>query len=177
MAKEKVIIFEGEHKFVAPRTHTFDTAKGEATYVGGNGKAETDVVTPSSVMPIFGESDYCNRLQAYISSRGENTASPEQVMIAYQNFQTNCLSTSTTTETTTLVSTETTTSTTTNTTTLAVILPPPPPIVPLGFGIAPPRGGGGGGGGSDTPVVAPKKSYWWLLLVAAGAYLLFSKKK
>jgi hypothetical protein len=174
MAKEKVIIFEGEDKFVAPRTHTFDTAKGEATYVGGNGAADTGVQTPSSVMPIFGEVDYCNRLQAYINSRGENTATPEQVMIAYQNFQTNCLSTSTTTETTTLVSTDTTTSTTTNTTTQAVILPPPP--LPLGFGIAPPRGGGGGGS-SDTPVVAPKKSYWWLLLVAAGAYLLLSKKK
>ena len=173
MAKEKVIIFEGEDKFVAPRTHTFDTAKGEATYVGGNGAADTGVVTPSSVMPIFGEADYCNRMQSYINSRGENTATPEQVMIAYQNFQTNCLSTSTTTETTTLVSTDTTTSTTTNTTTQVVILPPPP--VPIGFGIAPPRVGGGGGG--DTPVVAPKKSYWWLLLVAAGAYLVFSKKK
>ena len=172
MAKEKVIIFEGEDKFVAPRTHTFDTAKGEATYVGGNGKAETDVITPSSVMPIFGESDYCNRLQAYISSRGENTATPEQVMLAYQNFQTNCLSTSTTTETTTLVSTDTTTSTTTNTTTIPIVIVG----VPSGMGVAP-RIGGGGGGGGDTPVVAPKKSYWWLLLVAAGAYLLFSKKK
>lgn len=170
MAKEKVIIFEGEDKFVAPRTHTFDTAKGEATYVGGNGKAETDVITPSSVMPIFGESDYCNRLQAYISSRGENTATPEQVMLAYQNFQTNCLSTSTTTETTTLVSTDTTTSTTTNTTTIPIVIVG----VPLGMGVAPRIGGGGGG---DTPVVAPKKSYWWLLLVAAGAYLIFSKKK
>jgi hypothetical protein len=172
MAKEKVIIFEGEHKFVAPRTHTFDTAKGEATYVGGNGAADTGVQTPSSVMPIFGEVDYCNRLQAYISSRGENTASPEQVMIAYQNFQTNCLSTSTTTETTTLVSTDTTTSTTTNTTTIPIVIVG----VPSGMGVAP-RIGGGGGGGGDTPVVAPKKSYWWLLLVAAGAYLLFSKKK
>jgi len=172
MAKEKVIIFEGEHKFVAPRTHTFDTAKGEATYVGGNGAADTGVQTPSSVMPIFGEADYCNRLQAYINSRGENTASPEQVMIAYQNFQTNCLSTSTTTETTTLVSTETTTSTTTNTTTIPIVIVG----VPSGMGVAP-RIGGGGGGGGDTPVVAPKKSYWWLLLVAAGAYLIFSKKK
>ena len=172
MAKEKVIIFEGEDKFVAPRTHTFDTAKGEATYVGGNGAADTGVQTPSSVMPIFGEVDYCNRLQAYINSRGENTATPEQVMIAYQNFQTNCLSTSTTTETTTLLSTDTTTSTTTNTTTLPVVVVP----VPLGMGVALGVGGGGGGGG-DTPVVAPKKNYWWLLLVAAGAYLVFSKKK
>ena len=170
MAKEKVIIFEGEDKFVAPRTHTFDTAKGEATYVGGNGAADTGVITPSSVMPIFGEADYCNRLQAYINSRGENTATPEQVMLAYQNFQTNCLSTSTTTETTTLLSTDTTTSTTTNTTTLPVVVVP----VPLGMGVAL---GGGGGGGGDTPVVAPKKNYWWLLLVAAGAYLVFSKKK
>ncbi len=171
MAKEKVIIFEGEDKFVAPRTHTFDTAKGEATYVGGNGAADTGVVTPSSVMPIFGEADYCNRLQAYINSRGENTATPEQVMLAYQNFQTNCLSTSTTTETTTLVS-DIITSSTTSTTTLPVVVVP----VPLGMGVALGVGGGGGGGG-DTPVVAPKKNYWWLLLVAAGAYLVFSKKK
>ena len=190
MAKEKVIIFQGEDKFVTPRAHTFDLATGKKEFVGGDGtgpsndtssnipparntpEGPNNQTTTSTIvgMPMLGEPDYCNKLQNFITTRGGGYATPDQIMAAHDMFKMNCREADPTTTTTTLA-------------------PPPPPkpdvvipVIPVANLGVPPLsmgGGGGGGGGSEegAPVAPKKKSYWWLLLVAAGIYLVAKKKK
>jgi hypothetical protein len=199
MAKEKVIIFQGEDKFVTPRAHTFDLGTGVKEFVALDGQGKGDEKDPSSNippprntpegpnnqtttstivgMPMIGEPDYCNKLQNFITTRGGGYATPDQIMAAHDMFKMNCREADPTT----------------TTTTLAPPPPPPPPppktevvvpVIPVGNLGVPPLSmgggfGGGGGGGSEegAPVAPKKKSYWWLLLVAAGIYLVAKKKK
>ena len=192
MAKEKVIIFQGEDKFVTPRAHTFDLGTGKKEFVGVDGQGKGDEKDPTSNivppkntpdgpnnqtttstivgMPTLGEPDYCNKLQTYITTRGGGNASPNEIMAAHDMFKIHCREADPTT----------------TTTTLAPPPPPPPskpdvviPVIPVAnLGIPPlSMGGGGGGGGSEEGAPAPKKkNYWWLLLVAAGIYLVAKKK-
>jgi hypothetical protein len=190
MAKEKVIIFQGEDKFVTPRAHTFDLGTGKKEFVGADGVGPSNdptsnIVPPKNTpdgpnnqtttsiivgMPTLGEPDYCNKLQTYITTRGGGNATPDQIMAAHDMFKMNCREAYTTT----------------TTTTLATPPPPPPskpdvviPVIPVANLGVPPlsMGGGGGGGGSEDGAPAPKKkNYWWLLLVAAGIYLVAKKK-
>ena len=190
MAKEKVIIFQGEDKFVTPRAHTFDLATGKKEFVGGDGtgpsndpssnipparntpEGPNNQTTTSTIvgMPMLGEPDYCNKLQNFITTRGGGNATPDQIMAAHDMFKMNCREADPTTTTTTLAP------------------PPPPPtkpdvvipVIPVAnLGVPPLSMGGGGGGGSDegAPAAPKKKNYWWLLLVAAGIYLVAKKKK
>ena len=45
MAKETVIIFDGEDKFVNKSNKKYDAKKGIAQYVGGDGEVSTDTTT------------------------------------------------------------------------------------------------------------------------------------
>lgn len=190
--KEKVIIFEGEDKFVKPRNHSYDINTGKSEFVSsdgdGQGKdtrtnippltAETkDAIQGGSGMPLptLGSPNFCANLESYISTNGGGSATPEQTMAAYDMFQRYCNRPEDTT----------TTSTTTSTTTAApkpdtnVVVPAVPviPVLPAtNLGIRP-ISGGGGGGGEDAAPVEKNKSYWWLLLVALGIYLVAKKKK
>ena len=192
--KEKVIIFEGEDKFVKPRNYSYDINTGKAEFVSsdgdGQGKdtrtnippltAETkDAVQGGSGMPLptLGSPNFCANLETYISTNGGGGASPEQTMAAYDMFQRYCNKPEDTT----------TTSTTTSTTTAAPkgdtnVIVPAVPVIPVfpasNLGIRPIGGGAGGGGGDEEGAPEPKKkSYWWLLLVALGIYLVAKKKK
>jgi hypothetical protein len=191
MAKEKVIIFQGEDKFITPRAHTFDLGTGKKEFVGGDGTGpsndpSTNIPPPSNTpqgpdtpvgnvgggsvvgMPTLGEPDYCNKLQTYITTRGGGNASPNEIMAAHDMFKRNCMEADPTTTTTTAA-------------------PPPPPkpdvVVPVipvaNLGVPPLSMGGGGGGGAEegAPAAPKKKNYWWLLLVVAGIYLVSKKKK
>jgi hypothetical protein len=193
MAKEKVIIFQGEDKFVTPRAHTFDLGTGKKEFVGGDGtgpsndpssnippprntpEGPNNQTTTSTIvgMPMLGEPDYCNKLQTFITTRGGGNATPDQIMAAHDMFKMNCREADPTT----------------TTTTLAPPPPPPPPptkpdvVIPVlpvaNLGVPPLSMGGGfggGGGGEEGKPAAKKKSYWWLLLVAAGIYLVAKKK-
>ena len=136
--KEKVIIFEGEDKFVKPRHHSYDINSGTSEYVSGDGVGpsrdpSSNIASPGTVserdqtvstniddgggrsgggtivgMPIIGEPDYCNKLRTYIETRGGGYATPDQIMAAHDIFQRSCMEAD-----------PTTTSTTTSTTTLA----------------------------------------------------------
>ena len=187
--KEKVIIFEGEDKFVKPRNHSYDIGTGKSEFVGsdGEGKDERtnipplndetkDAVQGGSGMPLpkLGSPTFCADLATYISTNGGGAATPNETMAAYDMFQRYCNKPE-----------DSTTSTTTSTTTEApkpstnVIVPAVPviPVLPAtNLGIRP-MGGGGGGGGEDAATEKKKKSYWWLLLVALGIYLVAKKKK
>jgi hypothetical protein len=191
MAKEKVIIFQGEDKFVTPRAHTYDLGTGVKEFVAVDGPGKGDERDPSSNiqpsknttdgpnnqtttstivgMPTLGEPDYCNKLQNFITTRGGGNATPDQIMAAHDMFKMNCREADPTTTTTT-----------------AAPPPPPPtkpdvviPVIPVANLGVPPlsMGGGGGGGGEEGAPAAKKKSYWWLLLVAVGIYYVAKKKK
>ena len=176
--KEKVIIFEGEDKFVKPRHHSYDVNTGKSEFVGvDSAPTNPNDTTRDNIggggagspmpLPQLGSPTFCADLSTYISTNGGGTATPEQTMAAYDMFQRYCNKPSDST-------TSTTTSTTTAapvTTTTAVV-----PVVPVAnLGIRPM--GGGGGGGEDAAPVEKKKSYWWLLLVALGIYAITKKKK
>lgn len=180
--KEKVIIFEGEDKFVKPRHHSYDMNTGKAEFVGVDSAPSTDPNqevrdnigggSPGSAMPLpqLGSPNFCAELSTYISTNGGGKATPEQTMAAYDMFQRYCNKPEDTT----------TTSTTTSTTTAPPIgvgtnvVVPVVPVTNLGLR---PMGGGAGGGGGDEAPVEKKKNYWWLLLVALGIYLVAKKKK
>ena len=190
--KEKVIIFEGEDKFVKPRNHSYDINTGKSEFVGGDGvgntkdpssnipplNAETkDTISGGSGMPLptLGSPNFCANLATYISTNGGGSATPNETMAAYDMFQRYCNKPE-----------DSTTSTTTSTTTAApkpdtnVVVPAIPviPILPAtNLGIRPVGGGGGGGGDEEVAPEPKKKSYWWLLLVALGIYLVAKKKK
>lgn len=202
MAKEKVIIFQGEDKFVTPRAHSFDLGTGKKEFVGGDGtgpsndpssnippprntpEGPNNQTTTSTIvgMPMLGEPDYCNKLQTFITTRGGGYATPDQIMAAHDMFKMNCREADPTTTTTTAAPTPPPPQNT----------PPPPPppktevmvpVIPVGNLGVPPLsmgggfGGGGGGGSKEGAPAQKKKSYWWLLLVAAGIYLVAKKKK
>jgi hypothetical protein len=182
--KEKVIIFEGEDKFIKPRNYSYDIGTGKAEFVG----LEGDPSTPNDTtrdnlgggtgsrmqLPQLGSPTFCTDLATFISTNGGGAATPNETMAAYDMFQRYCNRPE-----------DSTTSTTTSTTTAApkpdtnVVVPAIPviPILPAtNLGIRP-MGGGGGGGSEDAAPVEKKKSYWWLLLVALGIYLVAKKKK
>jgi hypothetical protein len=190
--KEKVIIFEGEDKFVKPRNHSYDIGTGKSEFVGSDGEgkdvrtnipplnAETkDAIQGGSGMPLpqLSSPTFCADLATYISTNGGGAATPNETMAAYDMFQRYCNKPE-----------DSTTSTTTSTTTEApkpstnVVVPAVPvvPVMPIlpstNLGVRP-VGGGGGGGSEDAAPEKKKKSYWWLLLVALGIYLVAKKKK
>jgi hypothetical protein len=133
-------------------------------------------------MPDPTNPEFCGIVQEYITNRGHGSASPEDIMSAYNAFKKYCNSEPT---------------------------PPyggdqPPPkdnkpqeppkdepkpdvVVPLlPIPLVTPNlgtriGGGGGGGGADEPKASEKKkNYWWLLILAAvgvGAYAYYKRNK
>jgi hypothetical protein len=182
--KEKVIVFEGEDKFVKPRQYSYDVNTGKAEFVGLEGDPSNKNDTTKDTidgggkspmpLPTLDSPNFCANLSTYISTNGGGTATPELTMAAYDMFQRYCNRPE-----------DSTTSTTTSTTTAAPkpdtnVVVPAVPVIPIfpstNLGIRP-MGGGGGGGSEDAAPEKKKKSYWWLLLVALGIYLVAKKKK
>jgi hypothetical protein len=185
MAKEKVIIFQGEDKFVTPRAHTFDLGTGVKEFVAVDGPGKGDERDPTSNipplnsgsqndrnpisnigddggrsgrvvgLPMIGEPDYCNKLQNFITTRGYGNATPDQIMAAHDMFKRGCREADPTTTTTTAAPTPPPPQNT----------PPPPPppktevvvpVIPVGnLGVPPSSMGGGFGGGGGGEEGAP----------------------
>jgi len=102
MVKERVVVFDGEHNFIAPRDKVYDKSKGKSEFanqVGGTSSTpEGDAFTrymitkgQEVVIPQPNDADFCNKIQAFIRDSGGGKATPDQVMTAYQLFQNNCL--------------------------------------------------------------------------------------
>lgn len=185
MAKETVIIFDGEDKFMSKSNKKYDKNKGVAYFVGSDGDVSTETTTSTttaapvnlgSPMPIPDRSaDYCSRLEMYITKRGDNLATAEQIMEAHQYFLTNCnvqetTTTSSTTSTTTVLPIGT--STTIPTTTLAPTVIIETPLIPVNLGKKPIKNTTGGGEEEKS-----ENNYWWLLLVGLGVLYLLTKDK
>lgn len=103
MAKESVIVFDGEDKFIAPKEKEFDKIVGFANVVGVGDTREAvapareidDTPTPAPspaqmAIPIPSDADFCERAEAYIRTNGGGSASPSDVMEVANNFRANC---------------------------------------------------------------------------------------
>lgn len=167
MVKEQVIVFEGEHLFVAPKNHVVNRKTGmvhafpkEMNVVAPVEEARDEqtieqpkqpddpmpspkaTITSGTPLPTLGGGG-----GSPLPSLGDPTAlvkAPEEAAPP-------------------------------TTPTIKADIP----ILPISFGSAPI--GGGGGGGRKEEAAAPKKTllqkYWWLLLViGAGGYIYYKRK-
>jgi hypothetical protein len=177
MAKEQVIVFEGEHLFVAPKNHVINKKTGMVYKVPSEmnvvAPIEGDLIEPP-VKPLMQPDEppivTTTTTTEPILSRGGNApqggvgnvgtplpslgdpsilSKPIEESPVQQPLQTKA----------------------------------EVPTLPISFGSAPSRsGGGGGGGGAKEEKAAAKKTflqkYWWLLVLAGvGGYIYYKRKK
>lgn len=98
MAKESVIVFAGEDKFIAKKDRDFNKQTGFSNLVGANGEnVVPQEITPNPLtppdkvaIPISTDSDFCEKAQQFISTNGNGTATPDEVMSVYAAFQAIC---------------------------------------------------------------------------------------
>lgn len=98
MAKESVIVFAGEDKFIAKKDRDFNKQTGFSNLVGANGdNVLPQEITPNPLtppdkvaVPSPTDSDFCEKAQQFISTNGNGTATPDEVMSVYAAFQANC---------------------------------------------------------------------------------------
>lgn len=209
MPKERVVVFNGEDKFITPRNVTYNVHSGEANVVGDNSAApmQPDVSSgakkefddymrrqgQAAVMPSPVEPDFCLRIRQFIQSNGDGLATSEQVMEAYNLFQSNCVEKP---KDERIIAPATPKEEIKDDTQIAPPspppspAPPPPPPTPTATPIMPiapaislntpslgarPSGGASGGGQEEKE---KKKPNWLLLLLlAAGAVYLITNKK
>lgn len=164
MTKEKVIIFEGEHLFVAPKNYVVNKKTGMANKVSSEMNVVAPIDEPVLDKPIEApkQPDEPTGYQAQqapaqtIKTVGGGVTAPA-IQLG---------------DPTKLVAPP------------EEVAPPPTtkaiiPLLPISFGAAPMMGGGGGG----KQEAAPKKKsllaqYWWVLLViGVGGYIYYKKKK
>lgn len=108
MKREKVVVFDGEDKFIAPKNRVYNKKIGKSEFVGVvespegdkapvttiDGDAFNDYMRKKdlpAVMPSPSEPDFCAKAQAFIQTNGDGRATPEQIMQVYQLFQDNCV--------------------------------------------------------------------------------------
>lgn len=156
MRKKKVIIFEGEQDFVAPKNTVYDSKTGK-TYVVPE---EMNVIAPTEDEQPTGGGGTVTDQDPLIPPRDVGTPAPTPPAVE--------VTTSSTTTTTTKAPT-----TTVNVGTL--------PITTMGtpLGQAIPRGGGGGSPEGGKAKKSLLKQYWWVLLIVAGGvgYYIYTKRK
>ena len=106
MAKESVIVFDGEDKFIAPKEKEFDKIVGFANVVGSPDSDTREAIAaptpqkdeaptplpspPQMAIPVPSDADFCERAENYIRTNGGGTASPSDVMEVLNNFRANC---------------------------------------------------------------------------------------
>lgn len=99
MRKERVVVFDGEDKFIMPRNKTYDIAKGVAYEQSVAGETKEGVAFKEYMLkresvvtlPSPSDADFCAKIRDFISTNGEGKATPEDIMRAYQLFQDNCV--------------------------------------------------------------------------------------
>lgn len=189
--KEQVIVFEGEHMFVAPKKRISNKKKGIQIAI----PEEMNVVAPVGVgmeAPIEPprQPDEPIGSPKTTTTQQEDASKPTPVptdvtlvskaTLAQNDANINLGDASK------VKSDEeiTTTSTTTSTTTVLPSSVVGVPLLPISFGAAPMMGGrggsGGGGGGEEEqapPVEEKKTNYLWLVLLGIAGLIYFTKKK
>lgn len=170
MKKERVIIFEGEHQFVAPKNRVRNKKTGVSYHVESEVNLVDDAA-PSYRQTAQAQQDRLALVQPTqadpIVATSKLVGAGTGVIIDPGPAQGGNINESTTT-----------TSSTTSTTTIAVVIKLEEP---LGLGKAPLLGGGGGGGRKEEGAakkVTTLQKYWWLIpVVAIGGYFTYKKLK
>ena len=93
--KERVVVFDGEDKFIAKKDRIFDKSKGKS-YSGNNPEGDRFKQymlekQKGCVVPELGDPDFCKKAEQFIKTRGEGKATPEQVWKVHSLFQDNCV--------------------------------------------------------------------------------------
>lgn len=100
MRKERVVVFDGEDKFIMPRSKTYSIAKGKSYDVSAaadetkEGAAFKEYMLKREsvvTLPSPSDADFCAKIKGFISTNGEGKATPDDIMRAYQLFQDNCV--------------------------------------------------------------------------------------
>lgn len=112
MAKESVIVFDGEDKFIAKKNKQYNKFTGYGNYVGAEGEASlgaqpntTSSTTAdgaifnqyiasqnaSVVIPNATDVDFCQKAQEFLRTNGNGLATPDQIMGVYNQFQATCV--------------------------------------------------------------------------------------
>lgn len=99
MRKERVVVFDGEDKFIMPRTKIYDRAAGIAYDASAAGETKDGVAFKEYMLkresvvtlPSPSDADFCAKIRDFISTNGEGKATPDNIMQAYQLFQDNCV--------------------------------------------------------------------------------------
>ncbi len=112
MAKESVIVFDGEDKFIAKKNKQYNKFSGYGNFVGAEGEASqgaqpntTSSTTAdgaifnqyiasqnaSVVIPNATDSDFCQKAQEFLRTNGNGLATPDQIMGVYNQFQATCV--------------------------------------------------------------------------------------
>lgn len=202
MPKERVIVFDGEDQFIAPRNHVYSVASGEANAVGDDRGEAVGVMRPdiegnlvdsgakkdfdnymarqgkTVSVPNPSEPEFCLRIKQFIQSTGDGLATGEQIMEAHQLFQQYCVE-------------KPKDSPIVPPADDAITPPPDSPLAPITPIVtlpsvnltsptlgARPSGGGSGGGGGEEKKKEEKKTNWLLwLLIAAGVVYIATRKK
>lgn len=190
--KERVMVFEGEDKFLVPRNRTYDMQRGISTFVNGSGGTDGGVNSGCGVYVLQGGATEGSWTATSCEGTGlggtiqagSTTITPCVISasLSLMNVSvlsnTPCQSSATSSTNTTPIPEPLITTTTTTTTTVA---PTGAAIVtlPAGstIGIPPAGGGGGGGGGTDTATPEAKKSIWPYILIGLGILYVLTRKK
>lgn len=205
--KEQVIVFEGEHMFVAPKKRISNKKKGiqiaipeEMNVVAPVGTGlEAPIEPPRQPDEPIGSPKTTTTQQ---EDAAKPTTVPTDVTLASRSTlaQNDAISlgdagggggiiSSPSAETPPLITLGDRPKAQTDEEMATPPPPPPPdttttafggvPLVPLSFGAAPMMGGGGGGGGAEeeAPVEKKKTNYLWLVLLGLAGLIYFTKKK
>ena len=195
MSKEKVVVFNGEDKFIAPRNTIYDKNAGESQLVGDETPSSVriennpdkqvfdDYMTRKStpvIMPSPVEPNFCARMEQFISSRGNGMASPEMQMEAYRLFQDNCVEKPDVASPITNIPDQPPVKTVVAEVPKEAEVPPASSPLPFSFSPLsspnlgrPPSSGGSGGGGNEEEKGEPEKKVNWLLWAVIGGSLLY----
>ena len=98
MAKERVIVFDGEDKFIAKKGKEFNKITGFANVVGAEGETISNIASPETpttvsdalVIPNPSDADFCTKADEFIRTNGGGRATPDVVMQVFSQFQANC---------------------------------------------------------------------------------------
>lgn len=197
MLKEKVVVFNGEDKFISPRNTIYDKNAGESQLVKDSNSLNTIITNPDKqvfddymarkgtpvIMPSPVEPNFCARMEQFISSRGNGMASPEMQMEAYKLFQDNCVEKPDVTAPITNIPDQPPTKPVVAESTKEVEVPPASTPLPASFvpltspNLGKPPSGGGGGGKEEKG--EPEKKVNWLLwaIIGGGLLYLITRKK
>lgn len=93
--KERVVVFDGEDKFIAKKDRIYDKSTGKS-YGGKNPEGDRFKQymlekQKGCVVPELGDPDFCKKAEQFIKTRGEGKATPEQVWKVHSLFQDNCV--------------------------------------------------------------------------------------